>query len=81
MNRGINLWEGLQGHEREEIEYRVQEAMTHRQLLTMIVGETDGEHTVEAHVIDYKSETRSLQISNEWGRFHIPIANIVRVLN
>lgn len=64
-----------------EIEYRVQEAMNERRQLTLIVGETDGEHTVEGRIVGFQSETRSLQISNEWGRFQIPIANIVRVLN
>lgn len=66
---------------RYEIEYRVQEAMNEHRQLTLIVGETDGEHTVEGQIIGYMSDTRSLQISNEWGRFQIPLANIVRVLN
>ena len=74
MNRGNKLWD-------IEIEHRVQKAMNERRLLTLIVGETDGEHTVEGRIVDYKSETRSLQISNQWGRFHIPLANIVRVIN
>jgi surfactin synthase thioesterase subunit len=64
----------------EEIEYRVQEAMQTGKPLTFVVGETDGEHTVEGQVVGYRSETRSLQISNEWGHFHIPIQNIVRVV-
>jgi hypothetical protein len=64
----------------EEIEYRVQEAIVRRQPLRLIVGESDGEHTVEGRVVSYRTETRSLQIHNEWGRFQIPIQNIVRVL-
>lgn len=64
----------------EEIEYRVQEAMHSRKPVTFVVGETDGEHTVEGQVVGYRTETRSLQITNEWGRFHIPIQNIVRVV-
>ncbi|MBL0387250.1 YolD-like family protein [Tumebacillus sp. ITR2] len=64
----------------EDIEYRVQEAMIRRQLLTIVVGEQDGEHTVEGRIVSYRTETRSLQIHNEWGRFQIPIQNIVRVL-
>lgn len=71
----------LHDEKRYEIEYRVQEAMNQHRQLTLIVDETDGEHTVEGHIIGYKSDTRSLQISNEWGRFQIPLANIVRVLN
>ncbi|KEO85094.1 hypothetical protein EL26_00590 [Tumebacillus flagellatus] len=63
-----------------EIEYRVQQAMARRQPLKIIVGEADGEHTVEGRILSYRSETRSLQIHNEWGRFQIPIQNIVRVL-
>ncbi|HEU4963164.1 MAG TPA: YolD-like family protein [Bacilli bacterium] len=64
----------------EEIEYRVQEAMQTQQPLTFVVGETDGEHTVAGQVVGYRNETQSLQITNEWGRFHIPIGNIVRVV-
>jgi hypothetical protein len=71
MKRGNKLW---------EIENRVQEAMLHRKPLTFIVGETDGEHTVEGRVVDFRSETQSMQITNEWGQFHIPISNIVRLL-
>lgn len=71
MKLGNKLW---------EIENRVQEAMLQRKPLTFVVGETDGEHTVEGRVVDFRAETQSMQITNEWGRFHIPISNIVRVL-
>jgi hypothetical protein len=64
----------------EEIEYRVQEAMVNRKALTFVVGEPDGEHTVAGRVVGYKPDTRSLQICNEWGKFLLPIQNIVRVL-
>lgn len=64
----------------EEIEFRVQEAMVHRKALRFVVGESDGEHTVEGRVVAYKPDTRSLQICNEWGKFLLPIQNIVRVL-
>jgi len=64
----------------EEIEHQVQEAIRTSQSLRLVIGEPDGEHTVEGHVIGFRSENRSLQIRNEWGRFQIPIQNIVRVL-
>jgi hypothetical protein len=66
--------------EREEIQYRILEAMLLKKPLTLVVGETDGEHTVEGCVVAFRSESQSLQIDNEWGRFHIPMQNIVRVL-
>jgi hypothetical protein len=65
---------------RLEITNRVQEAMLKRKHLTMVVDESDGEHTVNGRVIGYKAEAHSLQIHNEWGRFNIPLACIVRVL-
>lgn len=62
------------------IEPHVQTAMGQRKNLTFIVGEADGEHTVRGRVIGYRAESGgSLQIRNEWGRFLIPISNIVRV--
>lgn len=64
----------------EEIESRVHDAMARRQPLTLVVGESDGEHTVEGRIISYRTETGNLQIHNEWGRFQIPLQNIVRVL-
>lgn len=64
----------------EEIEQRVQEAMMHCQAMRFVVGEVDGEHTVEGRVVSYAPDTRSLQISNEWGEFLLPIQNIVRLL-
>ena len=54
--------------------------MLKRKHLTMVVDESDGEHTVKGRVIGYKAEAHSLQIHNEWGRFSIPLACIVRVL-
>ncbi|MFD2169136.1 hypothetical protein [Tumebacillus lipolyticus] len=64
----------------EEIEHRVQEAMMHCRALRFVVGEVDGEHTVEGRVVSYTPDTRSMQISNEWGEFLLPLQNIVRVL-
>jgi len=62
------------------VEPDVQIAMGQRRNLTFIVGEADGEHTVRGRVIGYRAESGgSLQIRNEWGRFLIPISNIVRV--
>ncbi len=48
--------------------------------LTFIVGEADGEHTVEGRVVGFRADSGgALQIRNEWGRFLIPISAIVRV--
>ncbi|MCX7571711.1 hypothetical protein OS242_17345 [Tumebacillus sp. DT12] len=64
----------------EHIQHRVHEAMLQRQSLTIVVEETDGEHQVEGRVVGYRPDSDSVQITNVWGRFLIPIQSILRVL-